>query len=536
MTHHVDVVDLIPKSLSGETNQDSEPSIAVDPKNPDLIVATAFTPIPGPNAPYYVSTNGGASWTLNAALPGEGPFGTSDITVAFDRSGKDLYVGYLRGDNINLAVDRSSAPTTTAITNLEGRGGVDQPFTKATTVGLGPDAGKDRLYVGLNDFAAPGGRTSTIDVALDAASLSPLFTSVRIDTRATPGQDGPQVRPAIHVDGTIYAAFYGWRANAATITTDVVVVRDDAWGGGATPFTALVDPGDSKAGLRVAKGVTIRWNDFLAQQRQAGNIAIGVDPRDSSRVYLAWCDGLVGSGTYTLHVRRSHDRGQHWGTGDLLSIPNATNVGVAVNEDGHVGLLYQQAAGSGGAERWETHFRHSGDHGQHWADLVLATTPANTPVKTFDPYLGDYAMLVARHDDFYGVFCANNTPDLANFPHGVRFQRNVDFPSKTLRAINGVTVVNPSIDPFQFRVRWTEDAHFEGLGEREEHKGLIVKNLYYERLEIGEISIGDGGRDHNHDHDHDRHGEHGPDRKRELSDIARQIGRLVVRLRRLGEH
>jgi hypothetical protein len=364
-----------------------------------------------------------------------------------------------------------------------------------------------------------------------------LFTSVRIDTRATPGQDGPQVRPAIHVDGTIYAAFYGWRANAATITTDVVVVRDDAWGGGATPFTALIDPGDSKAGLRVAKSVTIRWDDFLAQQRQAGNIAIAVDARDSSRVYLAWCDGLVGSGTYTLHVRRSHDRGQHWGTGDLLSIPNATNVGVAVNEDGHVGLLYQQATGTGATERWETHFRHSRDHGQHWADLVLATTPANTPVKTFDPYLGDYAMLVARHDDFYGVFCANNTPDFANFPHGVRFQRNVDFPSKTLRAINGVTVVNPSIDPFQFRVRWTEDAHFEGLGEREENEGLIVKNLYYERLEIGEISIGDGGRDHNrHDHDHDRHGEHGPDRERELSDIARQIGRLVVRLRRLGEH
>ena len=30
VTHHVDVVDLIPKSLSGETNQDSEPSIAVE--------------------------------------------------------------------------------------------------------------------------------------------------------------------------------------------------------------------------------------------------------------------------------------------------------------------------------------------------------------------------------------------------------------------------------------------------------------------------------------------------------------------------
>ena len=46
MTHHVNVVNLIPKSLSGETNQDSEPSIAVDPDDPDLIAATAFTPVP----------------------------------------------------------------------------------------------------------------------------------------------------------------------------------------------------------------------------------------------------------------------------------------------------------------------------------------------------------------------------------------------------------------------------------------------------------------------------------------------------------
>ena len=531
MTHHVNVVNLIPKSLSGETNQDSEPSIAVDPDDPDLIVATAFTPVPGPNAAYYVSTNGGASWTLNAALPGQGPFGTSDITVAFDRSGKDLYIGYLRGDNINLEVDRSTAPTTPAITNFEGRGGVDQPFAKATTVIKGPDVGKDRLYVGLNDFAAPGGRTSTIDVALDAASGGPLFTSVRIDTRATSGQDGPQVRPAIHADGTIYAAFYGWRASAATITTDVVVVRDDAWGGGATPFTALVDPGDGKAGLRVAEGVTIVFNDFLAQQRQAGNIAIAVDTHDSSRVYLAWCDGLVGSGTYTLHVRRSHDRGLHWGTADLLSIPNSTNVGLAVNEEGHVGLLYQQATGSGATQRWETHFRHSRDHGEHWTDLVLATTPANTPLKTFDPYLGDYAMLLVRGPDFYGVFCANNTPDLANFPHGVRFQRNVDFPSKTLRAINGVTLVNPSIDPFLFSYRWSEDEHFREFGEPEALEGLIVKNLRYERLEIGELSIGDTGSDHGRHHD-----ERDSDRERELAEIARQISRLVARLRRFGRH
>jgi hypothetical protein len=110
---------------------------------------------------------------------------------------------------------------------------------------------------------------------------------------------------------------------AATITTDVVVVRDDNWGSGANPFTALVDPGDSKSGMRVARGVTIVWNDFLGQQRQAGNLAIAVDPTNSSIVYLAWCDGQVGSGTYTMRVRRSTDRGVTW-SGDLFTQAMAT--------------------------------------------------------------------------------------------------------------------------------------------------------------------------------------------------------------------
>ena len=36
------VVNMIPAGLSGETGQDSEPNLAVDPQNPARIVATAF--------------------------------------------------------------------------------------------------------------------------------------------------------------------------------------------------------------------------------------------------------------------------------------------------------------------------------------------------------------------------------------------------------------------------------------------------------------------------------------------------------------
>ena len=45
------VINMIPKALSGEAEQDSEPSLAVDPADPRRIVATAFTPDPFPVTP-----------------------------------------------------------------------------------------------------------------------------------------------------------------------------------------------------------------------------------------------------------------------------------------------------------------------------------------------------------------------------------------------------------------------------------------------------------------------------------------------------
>jgi len=79
------LVNLIPPALSGEANQDSEPNIAVNPANTNQMVATAFTPDPlqGPNAPIYVSSDGGQTWALRTVVPGDGPAGTGDISVGF---------------------------------------------------------------------------------------------------------------------------------------------------------------------------------------------------------------------------------------------------------------------------------------------------------------------------------------------------------------------------------------------------------------------------------------------------------------------
>ncbi|MEA2898639.1 MAG: hypothetical protein QOJ84_4254 [Bradyrhizobium sp.] len=461
------LVNMIPNSLSFEEEQDSEPMIAVNPNNPDHIAGSAFTPDPmrSGQAPYFVSTDGGKTWALNTVVPGGSR--TSDIAIAFSGTNDRFYVGILRPDSPTrdtrmsiLRTDSFDNPATLQV--LDDRRKPDQPFTQAITMASGPDKGKERLYVGSNDFAASP-QSATLDIGLDVGAAAPSFKRVRIEHRTTAGQNGPQIRPALHPDGTVYAAFLGWRSQTGDfetgtlqITADVVVVRDDLGGTGATPCEDLKDPTDGQVGVQVARGVKFAFDsDGLAkngQQRLGGTLAIAVDPRpgQSDTVYVAWGSDEPATG-FTIHVRRSQNRGVTWSPGDLLTVPRGTNAALAINSDGVVGLLYQQLTGVGSTKRWETHLRRT-PNGTVWSDVLLATTLANHPVIKFNPYLGDYDHVVAVGKIFYGIFSASNLPDRANFPNGVVYQRNADFTTMTLLNLNGVTTVKPSIDPFFFKV------------------------------------------------------------------------------------
>src|SRR4029450_8157486 len=98
-----------------------------------------------------------------------------------------------------------------------------------------------------NDFGQPGRRTATIDYSIDAAAAAASFRRVTIDSRSPGpnGQDAPSIRPAVHPDGTVYGGFLhqigrtpdAWRFPIY----DVVVVRDDNFGQGATQFAAILD-------------------------------------------------------------------------------------------------------------------------------------------------------------------------------------------------------------------------------------------------------------------------------------------------------
>src|SRR2546426_11870511 len=339
----VRVVGFAPVSRSGEGWQDAEPFPALYASNPRLMATSAFTPNPGgstsPTAPFFVSDDGGDSWTLRNTLPSQGM--TADITHAVGGQPPVLYAGIMKvpGFPLNeLKANDFFSPAT--MTLQASRADIDQPFVRTTGVG-----NADRVYIGLNDFDAPDGRTATVDVSLDGGAT---YASRRIETRNTTGQNGPSIRPAVAQDHTVYVAYFGWRSNAgADVTSDVVVVRDDSGATGATPFRDLVDPSDNLPGRLAAIHVTIPWSNAptLGQERIGSTLSIAVDALHSNNVYLAWADRVGTGDIYTVHVRRSTDRGATW-SGDLRTLTNATDASLAVSTNGTVGLLYQQVTGS----------------------------------------------------------------------------------------------------------------------------------------------------------------------------------------------
>jgi hypothetical protein len=451
MSDVLTIVNMIPNNSSVESNQDSEPNLAVNPVNPLEMVGTAFTPSPNVGStasPVFYSSDGGSTWDLRdiiAATP------VRDQTLRFAATSGMLYGGVLWGTGNNIALINFDILRTndfsglTTMTQLATRTNDDQPFVQASTVPTGPDAGRDRIYVGSNDHA-PANIPATVDLSLDAAAAAPATATFVIEARNVV-RDGFQTRPAVHPDGTVYAIFYALLADG---TFDVVIVRDDNWASGAAPFNALIDPGDNNQGLRIVTGVNNPFLGlFLGQQRIGGDLSIAVDPNDSATVYVVWGDQQ--GGTYTLYVRKSTDSGVTW-SGNLRTIANATNPALAINSKGRLGFLYQQVTGLAPDQRWETTLELTTNDFASTTSYVLANTPAATPAKSFDPYLGDYLYMMAVDTSFYGIFSANNTPDMTNFPNGVTYQRNVDFATNRLFAADNVTQVRASIDPFFFKV------------------------------------------------------------------------------------
>ena len=124
--------------------------------------------------------------------------------------------------------------------------------------------------------------------------------------------------------------------------------------------------------------------------------------------------------------------------------------------DGTVGILYQQLVRvrASVTPLWKTILLQGLERpANERLATELASNDPTIPQRGADPYLGDRSCLVVRKDAanrewFHGVFCASNFGDFADF---ATWQRPRDPQTKQLSDRDG-TAVQPSIDPFYFRV------------------------------------------------------------------------------------
>src|SRR5205823_5334145 len=147
------------------------------PIYPLQIIASAFTAtfIGGAvQTPYFLSTNGGTTWS------DFGTENTEDKTLAWKLDGTAFLTSILTASGTiqTFSATTSSSGFGSAI-NTFGTGNLDQPWLRT-----GPS---NHVYLSYNNLNGSGGKTASVNVSADGGST---FTATIIDrVGGTSGQD-----------------------------------------------------------------------------------------------------------------------------------------------------------------------------------------------------------------------------------------------------------------------------------------------------------------------------------------------------------
>ena len=401
-------------SLSAAAAGGSEPSIAVDPSNPNRIVISRFTFLWNGNADVLFSTDGGITWNEETSIPAPpGVSGTSgcpcDQTFDFGRDGT-LYGTFLTGGN-SVVTGSTADPTRAASWQWNGNPAQvtsgtrnsDQPWL---LVNRDPTTStQDDVYVAYDDFGgSPDARV--------AVSYGAIPVNITADNKAgteSPNATNPGLRLATDPrNGTIYALYE--QSSGSSQPKNVTYKLNRSTDGGAT-WTL----NGSTNGLTVdaVKSDQAPGFKFGAVNALLGGVDhVAVDPSNGD-VYVVY--GQDVSGGNQIMIRRLTANGSGGlNVGAVHSVSTSTNAAlpsVAVLNNGTVGVLYDTFDGndSNGFPQFSAHLARSTDQGTTFNDVVLEafTSPAKNDGTGRQRVLGDYQQMKAVGATFYGVFSGN---------------------------------------------------------------------------------------------------------------------------------
>jgi hypothetical protein len=401
-------------SLKSGSAGGSEPSIAVNPANPNQVAITRFTFRWPSNADLLFSNDGGVTWANEATIPvPPGVPGTSgcpcDQAIDWGRDGR-LYGTFLTA---RIVSGSTTDPTNAAAWSWNGnpaqltsgpRTNVDQPWL---LVNRDPGtASQDDVYVAYDDFGgAPDAR-----VAVSYGANPTNFTTDQIAGTESPLSTNPGLRLANDPrNGTMYAVYEQSTGGSQPKTVTYRLNRSTNGGatwilnGNANGLVVDTVPSDQAPGFKFG---TV--NALLGGVDHAA-----VDPTTGD-VYVVY--GQDVSGGNQIRIRRLTDNGAGGlNVGPASNVSTSTNAAlpsVAVLTDGTIGVLYDTFDGmSGGFPQFSAHLARSTDHGATFTDAVLETflSPATDNGNARQRVLGDYQQMKAVGATFFGVFSGNRT-------------------------------------------------------------------------------------------------------------------------------
>jgi hypothetical protein len=420
-------VTVVDATAAANSTGGNEPSIAVNPANPDQIAITRFNRSwTDGDADLLFSGDGGATWTNETSIPAPpGVAGTSgcpcDQVIDYGRDGT-LYGSFLTVAPETVVTGSTADPTTASAWRWNGdpaqltsgdRTEADQPWM---LVNRDPAAaGQDDVYVAYDDFAAaPDARV--------AASYGAIPVNITNDSKAgteRPLATNPGLRLAAdRRNGTMYAVYEQSSGNAqpkkVTYKLNRSVDGGRTWtlNGNADGLTVDSVRSDQAPGFKFG---TV--NALLGGVDHAA-----VDPANGD-VYVAY--GQDVSGGNQIKIRRLTANGNGGlGIGPATNVSTSTNAAlpsVAVSSDGTVAVLYDTFDGTtaAGFPIFTAHLARSTDHGTTFDDTVLQqfqSPEVNDPADARQRVLGDYHQLKVVNNTFYGVFAGNTTGVPATTP------------------------------------------------------------------------------------------------------------------------
>jgi hypothetical protein len=417
-----------------DTFNDGETSIAVNPRNPDEIIITAFSGAWGPNAPLWHSTDGGVTWTKEFTItppPGRPSAPCPcDQTIDYGRQGPlfgtflvdEVYTGATTDPTSAAAWNWFAPGGVTQATNFNALAFPDQPWL-LVNLASGHNSRHHRhekVYVAYDDFAgAPDMR-----VAVASAENPANFT---VDNRSGFSTRGVNPGHRLAVDpntGFVYSLFQRCMANCGGDPKSIDYMLNRSTDNGATwglngNATGIVVANANSTQPRPKFGTV---NALLG-----GVLHAAVDPQTAD-VYYVYGRRDTATGNNRLAIRRIVDDGasgariggESFVTGQVpAALPS-----VAVARNGTIGVFYYSFDGfsSGGFPIFSAHLAASNDHGLTFTDTLMLTflSSAKDNGNPRQRVLGDYVQMKTipeQRDEedecvaiFYGAFTANGVP------------------------------------------------------------------------------------------------------------------------------